>query len=1374
MKNHSFMFLDSDFPEISNFCMRMEKNIVEGDGVDAVIWAGKIAEWVTQYITKLSDRDMTQSDQKTKLNYLNNKGVIPKKIFNQLDFIRQYRNIATHQVLRDEMNVALKAHKKIFNILCYFYSAITDDESYMKIHYPGISYRHDENFLNQIKDNINNNSINKTEYYSSDPTKLSLYQHKANYDVHDFFNQENVYFNEDLNAYTAFFEYGGKKITIGHFKTKEVAVKRGFNFILSDSFKVFEFFKGCIMPEKLDNGKYSNSKGIDFDEKELLWKASFDGQDLGYFISENNAIIARKEYIDTLPLPEPKNGSYSDYKEISFDKNHKLWYIKKDGKILDYYDSEREAIENLSNVYHLEINLKDLGIVENEQDGRWKIFYKNKYVTTCDTKRKAIKERLKYISGFAQPKRNKDGLFSIHKGITYDEKNLIWTLTIKGERLGFFDSEEDAFNFKKDFLKSKGFDVSALEFHKEESFDDSFDFKVKINSDENAIAFDESSGEWVVYFRGMERDRCTSEEDAIKSRRKILKGMPYPPRKSNGKYSFIDGIDYDIDKHLWLAKHDDEILGYFDSEEDAFYGLKEALIAKGVDVSDMHFINSDLKEDQEESLSKVDKSKSLSDENDISLENNETEGQEAPISYYDIFRTNTDKYILNERSDVETSLNGDVDDEDSSLTDSDSTVKDSLINDAQSELDISLAYDENLNENSADIEEYKKSSFYGLVKKENKGRLSYEYTISDLDMDEEDDFGDELDLNDSLLDKDNGFLNVTENLFKKENRKDLKEIKFNSYDSKGFRREIILSYNDTDLCISLEGMVNKAELKNILFLDLLDNMVNLNYSKEDEEYFSIFVKLHYKSESLDLNELIHVLSSLGWEFDLLTKLGLSENLNINLSSNLNKSVENLSSNLNKSVKDSSSKELKESSEVNSSREIKSDNLKSKDYLSTDASSKRKTYPKQSQSTKEKSIKDEKTFVRGGVRVSYEEAMEIDNAETNSKIKSNIIDKRPEKVKEFRTNSLGNILASQRTKEEKTIDENLDEDSIMDTEDFNYISQSSLNDDFDSVSYSNDYEEDNKNDLISYGDVLAEDNLDSPSAMEDIFDNDSDDMDLDDLFDEDSDSSFEDELDGIASSNNESLTAEDRTEEVPGEVSEEISKEITEEINEELTDNDSEKSIKTIIESIKSKEESIEDGENDLESNESNDEDVPKVSKEKKPKVKKAKKEKRIAVDAFDEKYANSTEIEYDEENEKWIAYLGGDLIKSFPTPKEAYIERKKLLRRLVKKPRPGLSGKYSDLNGIDFDFKEGLWTITVNDIVVGYSISEKEALIRRKVFVDLILGKFDCNEDEFSEEIFNQIKDANLEDLFKDLSKEDLEDHSDVSLKEVKKELTKF
>ena len=131
------------------------------------------------------------------------------------------------------------------------------------------------------------------------------------------------------------------------------------------------------------------------------------------------------------------------------------------------------------------------------------------------------------------------------------------------------------------------------------------------------------------------------------------------------------------------------------------------------------------------------------------------------------------------------------------------------------------------------------------------------------------------------------------------------------------------------------------------------------------------------------------------------------------------------------------------------------------------------------------------------------------------------------------------------------------------------------------------------------------------------------------------------------------------------------------------------------------------------------------------------------------------------------------MIKSFNTPKEAYIERKKLLKRLVKRPKKGLRGKYSDMDGIDFDLNEGLWSVSVNDIVIGYSVTEKEAQLRRKVFVDLILGKFDCNEDDFSEDIFNQIKDANFDELFNDLTEEDLEDLSNVTLKEVKKELKK-
>ena len=76
MSNHSFMFLDDDFKDISKFCMRMEKNIVEGDGVDAVIWAGKIAELLTHYISSFVNLDLRNYEQNKKLLILLNKELI--------------------------------------------------------------------------------------------------------------------------------------------------------------------------------------------------------------------------------------------------------------------------------------------------------------------------------------------------------------------------------------------------------------------------------------------------------------------------------------------------------------------------------------------------------------------------------------------------------------------------------------------------------------------------------------------------------------------------------------------------------------------------------------------------------------------------------------------------------------------------------------------------------------------------------------------------------------------------------------------------------------------------------------------------------------------------------------------------------------------------------------------------------------------------------------------------------------------------------------------------------------------------------------------------------------------------------------------------
>lgn len=1323
------MFLDSDFKDISKFCMRMEKNIVEGDGVDAVIWAGKISELITHYISNYVNLDLREFEQNKKLRILLNKELIPEKIYDQLDSIRQYRNIATHHDLNNEIHTAMKVHRMIFNIVCWFYGVYKADDSYFTLKYPGVTYKHDEDFINKLKNNL---SLNQ------ESSKISLSQHNVDYNVHDLFNQNNVYYNEDLGKYTAYITDNDKKITIGHFKTKEVAVRKGLNFVLGDDFKIYKYLP--IKPEKLENGRYSDRKGIDYDEDEELWTAKFNNTDLGYFISQNSAIIARKEYIDTLPLPVAKNGSYSDYKEITFDLNHKLWCIKKDGEIFDYYDSEEEAIYNLTQVLNINIPLEKLGIVKDEGGSIWRIYYKNKYVATCDSEKEAINKRLEYVSSFAQPKRNKDGLFSIHKGIFYDEKNLIWVLRIKGELLGFFDSEEDAFNFKKEFLKSKGLDVSNFIFHEEESFDDDFDFKVKINSEENAIVYNEENDEWIVHFRGNEIDRCKTELDAKHSRIDYLKSMPYPPRKADGRYSLFEGIDYDINRHLWTAEYNDESIGYYDSEEDAFYALKDYLVKEGIDVSEMHFRNPEKSIENEEDCSLI-SNEDLNGEvfgktnsenknrGNIDFVNDES-NEKKFISYYDIFKDKDD-------------------------SPGESIIEEKDLDKFNEDLDI-----ENNEISLQNIEDYKKSLFYGIANKSNDLNASNDISIYDLESDdEENEFIDDIDMekvdseiSDRFSMQKNKDLGLTNNKLRVNafnlnlgsNRKDYKEIRFNSYDSNGFRREMILSYNAEELFFSLEGMIEKDELKGILSNNYFNNTHELNYKKEDKDLFSIFINLHYDLESISLEDLLDIFTKFSWNFDLLSHLFSKDEV-------ITKSIQNNVISEIFSVINSKSEQYPLNVE-NTKNEFGS---KPKDYLKDEKISRRRANTKQENFILSKSQKSNskapKAIIRGGVRVSLEEAEQLDNAKEEKEIKSTIIYKKPERVKEYRTTSLGNVLELNRNHNDKDeIEEEYEQEIVANENDISFesesvsnkLSDSNLTDDnlrhidlnghiveensiddgsdddfineslietFNSVSDGNNLNEEGFEDNFDYGDIVDGDESGQIISFDDIFD------------DED-ESSFEDELDNYSIHNSsDSVVSED-------EVSLDGFDSSENDLGYDLTTNDSDK-----IKSSKEEEQHL----------------TKKVKKPKKP-----KKEKKIPEDAFDDKYKNSYEIEYDDENDKWLAYIGGNLIKSFDTPKEAVIERKKLLRRNVSIPRKGLNGKYSDEKGIDFDLKERIWTGSVNGIIVIFATNEKDAVLKRKIFVS-ILNKLEIDQEDFNEDKLNEIKSMDLEFLLNELTDED-------------------
>ena len=268
------------------------------------------------------------------------------------------------------------------------------------------------------------------------------------------------------------------------------------------------------------------------------------------------------------------------------------------------------------------------------------------------------------------------------------------------------------------------------------------------------------------------------------------------------------------------------------------------------------------------------------------------------------------------------------------------------------------------------------------------------------------------------------------------------------------------------------------------------------------------------------------------------------------------------------------------------------------------------------------------------------------------------------------------------------------------------------------------DEDDFKDDFDYGDIADEDGFSSDLSFDDIFGN-------------DEETSFEEELDNYDFNESDDLGSDDLNS-----------------TDSNISDSNSE-SDDFILDSNE---------ESSLEETVSKPKEIKKVKK-----PKKAKKEKKIPEDAFDEKYKNSHEIEYDEDNNRWLAYMGGELIRSFDTPKEAVIERKKLLRRNVSIPRKGFNGKYSDEEGIDFDLRERIWTVSFNGIITNFATNEKDAIIKKKLF-SLILDQLEINQDDFNEEIFDELKEMDLDSLLDSLNDDEFEEIG-LSPKESKRKL---
>lgn len=525
MSEFCFSFLEDRFRDIYLDCARMDKNLIEGDGVEAILIAGRIAEKITKAIFAFEGIKDEETSQFKRIEILNNANLLPNNIKNDFSKLRRLRNDVYHNPdigiaqsnlqsnkpyvqnggLRDyktgfnevkdysssysseesvstqpssnpflnkdstkdisgELQAASEAHKIIFNICVWFYVNYSGDKEFIRPKYKLSRRTQDVDFLIRLKSAINDGD-----------DFLRLRRSSPNNEVVQILNE--LYLPKTVEEKDDDLVYG---INNGEIKIRE------------------------------PNVPYSQCIGISYDDNLFMWKAEHGNKDLGYYPSSKDAFEAREIYIHSLPVPRMVNDSYSKARGISFSKIQKLWTASVKGQIISYHASENEAIKARKDY------LKANDLVDVKVRGGFK------------TITRAEKERLKQKK-LDESKSNKK---------TKSIKTIDSKANLKKEIA------------KKDSSKSK---VNKLDYAEE--FKKSDDKKMKVKN--GKVTSSASSKK--VKVSGGTKVSNKNKSGSKKSEASIN-------QKKSSKY---EGVFYEEGLFMWSAELDGKHLGLFPTEDEA-------------------------------------------------------------------------------------------------------------------------------------------------------------------------------------------------------------------------------------------------------------------------------------------------------------------------------------------------------------------------------------------------------------------------------------------------------------------------------------------------------------------------------------------------------------------------------------------------------------------------------------------------------------------------------------------------------------------------------------------------------------------------------------------------------------------------------------
>lgn len=495
MIGSSFLFLKDKFPLIYFDSVRMEKNLVDGDGIESIMLAGRICERITKTIFEIEGFPYVESQFK-RIQKLDNFDILPKDIkdkFNQVRLLRNdvyHRDVAkalnkstytrtyssnvgsnsttksygstssstrTYESNNDktnksigELSSAKQAHKMVFNLLVWFFEEYGEDKSFTRPFYKIGKRSKDMDILIRLKHAIIND---------------------------DEFREVLIGSTKDNSIVGLLKELKGLDDIKKESKDPNLVYKS------NDKIKIRK-------PDK----PYSECLGISYDDDLFMWRASYGDKELGLFNTSKEAYESREVFLHSIPVPELNSkGKYSNHIGISFSKINKMWTVSAKGVIVGYCTSEKDAVLMRDSYYKkhgLVIKYKNNNENNSFNDNSASNKFKDvgEYISLGNNNRKSSKsgisktkkssnskspDKLSYGSKYKKEKpkvKVQDGKrvtksskkakkdvkvnrkASKYEGVYYEEGLFMWSAEVDGKELGLFASAEEAKQKRDEYL----------------------------------------------------------------------------------------------------------------------------------------------------------------------------------------------------------------------------------------------------------------------------------------------------------------------------------------------------------------------------------------------------------------------------------------------------------------------------------------------------------------------------------------------------------------------------------------------------------------------------------------------------------------------------------------------------------------------------------------------------------------------------------------------------------------------------------------------------------------------------------------------------------------------------------------------------------